>query len=481
MHTPPHFDVASAAGSYATFGFLLVGFAFVSLFHYLTERHQQDGPPAPPLPPQALRLIKKHDVKVAMLYAMASLLLTSFLYLELAGEATPSGTPAVSPPWTAAALVPYGVAFGLSVLMLFYSLTLIMLKQSSSLASWSYWIVACVGPAVVLRFLLVAAAQSVAVNCACVPGWPLTRWGIFELVALTAGAAAALMLIGLDWPPLRGLRKRLMNRPTRPSIWVFIGVAVMTGLISVYFTGRGSSDRVSPLVVMSFVWIAAVAVFLFALSCGCVIGPRVNVAHPPPWHLMKSEKNKGNKQSKKNEGKAVGGQHVTGPLAPAGTDPLGAREHGGWPRDTTLTPWPLVEPDTLTGGLAAAGPHQAGASGSDYRNGLVDRVNDARKIGKDGYPTVARDRCQALLEDFERHFGSEAPKTLTVRAYIAHWTGMAGDAAAARDQLGALLPVRERILGISHRDTVATRRQRDFWARRAGSLFPGGHCRAVAR
>jgi len=71
--------------------------------------------------------------------------------------------------------VPYGVAFGLSVLMLFYSLTLIMLKQCSSLASWSYWIVACVGPAVVLRFLLVAAAQSDAVNCACVPGWPLTR------------------------------------------------------------------------------------------------------------------------------------------------------------------------------------------------------------------------------------------------------------------------------------------------------------------
>jgi hypothetical protein len=468
MPTPPHFDVASAAGSYATFGFLLVGFAFISLFHYLTERYQQDGPPAPPLPPQALRLIKKHDVKVAMLYAMASLLLTSFLYLELGGEAAPSGQPPVSPPWTAAALVPYGVAFGLSVLMLFYSLTLIMLRQSSSLASWSYWIVACVGPAVVLRILLAAAAQAVAVNCACVPGWPLTRWGIVELVALTAGAAAAVMLVGLDWPPARSLRKRLMNQPTRPSIWVFVGVAVMTGLISVYFTGRGSSDRVSSPVVMLFVSIAAIAVFLFALSCGCVIGPRVNVAHPPPWHLLKDEKNKGNKQSRKNGSKPAGGQYVTGPLVLAAMEPRGAQEHGGGPPDTALAPWALVEPDTLTGGLAPAGPHQAGASGADYRNELIDRVNDARQIGKDGYPAVARDRCLALLPDFERHFGPEHEKTLTVRAYYAHWTGMAGDGTAARDQLAVLVPIRERVLGISHRDTVATRQQRDFWARRAG-------------
>jgi hypothetical protein len=70
------------------------------------------------------------------------------------------------------------VAFGLSVLMLFYGLTLIMLeKKLTGVAAWSYWMVACAGPAVVLRFLLTAAwaARQAACHGTCGPIWPLTR------------------------------------------------------------------------------------------------------------------------------------------------------------------------------------------------------------------------------------------------------------------------------------------------------------------
>jgi hypothetical protein len=458
MLTLPRFDVASAAGSYATFGFLLVGFAFNSLFHYLTDRQEQDVPPGPPPPPGVPRLIRKRDVKVAMLYAMASLLLTSFLYLELAGEAAPSGTPAVSPPWTAAALVPYGVAFGLSVLMLFYSLTLIMLRQASPLASWSYWVVACVGPAVVLRFLLAAAAQARAVNCACLPGWPLSRWGILATVALTAGGAAVIMLTGLDWSPARELlRTPLMNRPAVPSVLVFAGVAVMTGLLSVYFTGHGSSYRVNSWVVTLSAWIAVGAVFLFALSCGCVIGPRVNVARPARGSPAKNGKSQ-----------AAGRQYIASPPVLAGKVPSGARTPGGWPPDTTLAPWTWVEPDTSVDGMAIAGPYPGSALSANHRDALIARANDAYRAGQDGHYAVARGCYQALLPDFDRLFGPEHPKTLTIRAAVAYWTGKAGDAAAARDQLAVLLPIRERVLGSGHPDTLATRRDRDAWVRQAG-------------
>ena len=52
--------------------------------------------------------------------------------------------------------------------------------------------------------------------------------------------------------------------------------------------------------------------------------------------------------------------------------------------------------------------------------------------------------------------GPDHPDTLTTRASLAHWTGMAGDAAGARDRYATLLPIRERALGAEHPDTVVT-------------------------
>ncbi len=141
-----------------------------------------------------------------------------------------------------------------------------------------------------------------------------------------------------------------------------------------------------------------------------------------------------------------------------------------------------MEPDTGAGGTPIGGPYQGSAPGADLRAALITRANDACRVGEDGHYAVARDRCLALLPDFERQFGPEHPKTLTVRANHAHWTGMAGDAAAARDLLAGLLPIRERVLGSEHPGTVAARRGHDSWARRAGPLCRrGNRSRAVAR
>jgi hypothetical protein len=82
---PPIIDVASAAGSYATYGGLLVGFAFSGLLFYLTDK-QPDAPDDKRGDPP---LVKKGHVTLTVLFAMASLSMTSFLYANLAGEAVP--------------------------------------------------------------------------------------------------------------------------------------------------------------------------------------------------------------------------------------------------------------------------------------------------------------------------------------------------------------------------------------------------------
>jgi hypothetical protein len=275
----PAVDVASAAKAYADFGGLLVGFAFVALFAYLKEMPRRppdrQGKRAAAKDGAAVDVTEGH-VTLTVLFAMAALTMTSFLYASLAGEAA-SEPPALA----AAALLPYGVAFGVSVLMLFYALTLVMLeRRHQALAGWAYWMVACVGPAVVLRFLLGAAANARQVMCdfRCGPGWPLSRWWMFILVAGAALAAAVIMLVGLNRSPFRGLRDRVRDLPAGPPIVVFIVVAAMTGVGSLYFTGQEPATPPLSWMVTAGMWGAVVAVAAWAVACGCVIGPRVNVA-----------------------------------------------------------------------------------------------------------------------------------------------------------------------------------------------------------
>jgi hypothetical protein len=240
----PSLDVAAIAKAYADFGGILVGFGFAVLFHYLTKA-DPDGQRRKKKNPEDPHPVRKAHVTMTVLYAMASLAMTSFLYASLAGEAPSSpGGQLESPPWAVAALLPYGVAFALSVLMLFYGLTLIMLeKKLTGVAAWSYWMVACAGPAIVLRFLLTAAgaARQAACQGTCGSIWPLTRGQMFLAVAGMAVGTAAIMLIGMDWRGFRAVR----DHPAAPAIVLFALVAAMTGLGSLYLTGRGPHYQAS--------------------------------------------------------------------------------------------------------------------------------------------------------------------------------------------------------------------------------------------
>jgi hypothetical protein len=64
--------------------------------------------------------------------------------------------------------------------------------------------------------------------------------------------------------------------------------------------------------------------------------------------------------------------------------------------------------------------------------------------------------------------GAEHPDTLTARAELARWTGVAVYSAGARDQLAGLLPVRERVSGTEHPDTLTARANLAYWTRHAG-------------
>jgi hypothetical protein len=311
----PIADVASLSGSYAAFGGVLVAFSLAGLFWYLTDGHtrgrarEQDdtgkGKAARPAaeekaaPGQSARRrradIGVRHVTVTVLYAMASLTMTSFLYANLSGEAAPQASHnGQSPAWAVAALLPYGVAFGLSVLMLFYGLTLIMLEQSRKQeAAWSYWVVACAGPAVVLRFLLTAGAEARRAICNCTPGGWLSTWAIFWIVLGSVVLAAALMLLGLEWRFSWWLPKFLGNRPAFPAAVVFGLVSLMTALGSLYFSGRGYTYSPGIGSVYASLWVAVGAVTLFALACGCVIGIRVDVKGAPAIReLLRERKNR---------------------------------------------------------------------------------------------------------------------------------------------------------------------------------------------
>jgi hypothetical protein len=300
----PNADVASSAGSYAAFGGILVAFSLAGLFWYLTEARSRSrackrqetkrrkaasparaGQVAPDQSaPWRLVDIRTRHVTLTVFYAMASLTMTSFLYANLSGEAAAQTGPGTngSPPWAVAALLPYGVAFGLAVLMLFYGLTLVMLEQSrNGEAAWSYWVVACAGPAVILRFLLTAGAEARHSICACTPGGLLSTWGIFWIVLGSAVLAAALMLLGLEWRYTQWLPKFLGNRPAFPAVVVFTLVSLMTALVSLYFSGRPPIYPVRIWSVYASLIVALCAIALFALACGCVIGIRVDVKGAP--------------------------------------------------------------------------------------------------------------------------------------------------------------------------------------------------------
>jgi Domain of unknown function (DUF4062)/Tetratricopeptide repeat len=108
------------------------------------------------------------------------------------------------------------------------------------------------------------------------------------------------------------------------------------------------------------------------------------------------------------------------------------------------------------------------AYGAEHRDTLTARANVAWWTGVAGDAAGARDQFAALLPISKRVLGPEHPDTLTARGSLARWTGQAGDPAAARDLFAGLLPISKRVLGPEHPDTLTARGSLARWTGEAG-------------
>src|ERR1019366_6923018 len=106
--------------------------------------------------------------------------------------------------------------------------------------------------------------------------------------------------------------------------------------------------------------------------------------------------------------------------------------------------------------------------GSDHPGTLSARANLARWLGVAGQPAQAADQYRGLLTDFLRVLGPDHPHTLSARGNLARWLGEAGQPAQAADQYRGLLTDRLRVLGPDHPDTLATRGNLAAWLGAAG-------------
>jgi hypothetical protein len=222
-------NVAATAGAYATFGGVLAGFAFAGLCVYLgRDKSGGDDCRASTSAPgqvgesdgnEKLRPVEVKHVTVAVFYSMASLAISSFLYSTLAGVASSS------PGAAATAFLSYGIVFALSVLSLFYSVTLMMLEHplTKDAAKHGYWVVTIAGTIIVLRFLAEAARDAFLERCANACRSPgILSWPGIVLTLLVAAALAVLITMELrDYDPTGKLGK-LKHYPTAAPMVVFL-------------------------------------------------------------------------------------------------------------------------------------------------------------------------------------------------------------------------------------------------------------------
>lgn len=281
-----HLSVATSAQTYADFAGILAGFAFTGLCVYL-ERRNEPGESANGIA-EVIRRIRSDHVAATILFAMFSLAMSTFVYANLAGEAqsyapNPKTQNLTIPPGSAvAALLPYGVIFGLSVLTLVYAVTLMMFESPATrpAAKYAFWAVAIAGPLVVLRFLAAAARNIWEMNCALhhkcsgTP-WLLSTGHIAIMLLLILAISLVVTWTGvLHMEPLRPFRDRVAKRPTVPAIGVFVLTVATTVWGSLFLNTRERSYAPPAWLIYSSLVVGVAFVIFFSLTCGCVVYDR---------------------------------------------------------------------------------------------------------------------------------------------------------------------------------------------------------------
>jgi hypothetical protein len=274
--------VASSAQAYATFGGLLTGFAFSGLSFYITRK-----------PGQETGSHKEHyrpevkSIPAAVFLAMVSLGICSFLYANLGSVASTTPRAAIM------ALLPYGIVFALSVLSLFYTVTLMMLENlpAKDAARIAYWVVTVAGTVLVLRFLAGTVREAVMSRCPAPPGplgpptppiactlpGVLSSWGIC-LTLLAAASLSVIFTMKLQESEPRGVIGELTNHPALPPGFVFIATVVVTTTVSVHLSTRSSPYKPPEWLIYPGYAACILFVALFALACGRVVAPRAEVS-----------------------------------------------------------------------------------------------------------------------------------------------------------------------------------------------------------
>jgi hypothetical protein len=293
---------AAVAGQYSAFAGLLTGFAFSGLVLYIGR--QASGSRRATVDSFAEPVtVRAADVAASLFYAMTSLGLCAFLYANLSGERPTSGR-------ALTAMLLYGTVLGLSVLSLWYSLTLMMFEHelTKNAARYAYWGVVVVGPAIVMRFLAGLGHEAWEVRCAVHPADAPCEWK--RVTPISVGFAALLLMLGLSalitalgiprhrWAgerrrhdeeltlfgrvwnaalaPLAKRRDMLAARPILPSVGVF-ALAVVVMLLSLFVTTRPADITPPHWLILGVLAAGFVLLGCFAFACGSIVGTRVGV------------------------------------------------------------------------------------------------------------------------------------------------------------------------------------------------------------
>ncbi len=271
------YNPALSAGVYAAFGMFLAGVAVTCVVIYLGQQRARDGNI------HKLEAAGQSEVEVkgeyatsgnitaSLLYAIAGLVACSFLYGSLSGHGQSEAASIV--------MILNGAVFGLSVLSLFYSLTLMMLQNPATkhAARPAYWIVVSVGPALVMRFQSSASFHGWQIQCdrvKCEWSWWSSPAAIgLGLVLLLLIASVVIARVEIpEGGRLEQLRDKLaQNVVLAPAIafWLAAGTIIASLLVTTteIMTNAFFNYGVQAL---AFVVLAG-----FAIACSCVIGSRL--------------------------------------------------------------------------------------------------------------------------------------------------------------------------------------------------------------